>query len=147
MSRFVYWGSGSPSGKLKFGLRAHEHSLTLACSSAYRAAWRVLLALEEKGLPYEGRMLSFSRSDAAVSFRPPIPPTPPPLALPLRSGVLKTPQFRALNPRGMVPIFVDGCARALPQERVLGLTLARPALPHPATTFACRSARSPCTSR
>ncbi|KAF1319672.1 Glutathione s-transferase a, partial [Globisporangium splendens] len=57
--RVVYWGSGSPQ------------------------AWRVLIALEEKGVPYRSVCVSFS------------------------SGVLKTPFFRALNPRMRVPVLVE----------------------------------------
>ncbi|GAB9472791.1 Glutathione s-transferase a [Globisporangium polare] len=57
--RVVYWGSGSPQ------------------------AWRVLIALEEKHLPYRSVCVSFS------------------------SGVLKAPFFRALNPRMRVPVLVE----------------------------------------
>lgn len=46
-------------------------------------AWRVWLALEAKTLPYELRMLSFSK------------------------GEHKTPAYLALNPRGKVPALVD----------------------------------------
>jgi len=46
--------------------------------------WRVWLALEHKGLPYELRMLSFDRGD------------------------LKQPAFVAMNPRGKVPVIQDG---------------------------------------
>jgi glutathione S-transferase len=47
--------------------------------------WRVWLALEHKGIPYELRMLSFDQGD------------------------LKKPEFLALNPRGRVPTIVhDG---------------------------------------
>jgi len=47
-------------------------------------AWRVHLALEEKGLPYEPRLLSF------------------------QAGDLKKPEYLALNPHGKVPALVDG---------------------------------------
>ncbi|RLN26420.1 hypothetical protein BBJ28_00010594 [Nothophytophthora sp. Chile5] len=57
--RVVYWGSGSPQ------------------------AWRILIALEEKQLPYRSVCVSFS------------------------SGVLKTPFFRALNPRMRIPVLVE----------------------------------------
>ncbi|KAI9910363.1 hypothetical protein PsorP6_010976 [Peronosclerospora sorghi] len=57
--RVVYWGSGSPQ------------------------AWRILIALEEKKLPYRSVCVSFS------------------------SGVLKTPFFRALNPRMRIPVLVE----------------------------------------
>jgi glutathione S-transferase len=56
----VYWGSGSPF------------------------AWRVLLALEFKRLPYTGHLLQFSRQEH------------------------KSPQMLALNPRGRVPVLKDG---------------------------------------
>ena len=56
----VFWGSGSPF------------------------AWRVLLALEAKGLAYQSRLLEFSKGDS------------------------KTPEFLALNPRGQVPVLRDG---------------------------------------
>ena len=56
----IYWGSGSPN------------------------AWRVLLAAEVKGLPYESRLLEFSKGD------------------------LRKPEFLALNPRGKVPTIRDG---------------------------------------
>lgn len=47
-------------------------------------AWKVWLALEHKGLAYELSMLSLDK------------------------GELKTPDFLALNPRGKVPVIVDG---------------------------------------
>lgn len=56
----VYWGSGSPY------------------------AWRVLLALEIKQIPYESKRLSFSEQD------------------------LKSDAFLAINPRGKVPAIRDG---------------------------------------
>lgn len=46
--------------------------------------WRVWLALEHKQLPYELKLLSFSAGD------------------------LTKPEFLALNPRGRVPVIVDG---------------------------------------
>ncbi|KAL3667769.1 hypothetical protein V7S43_007320 [Phytophthora oleae] len=57
--RVVYWGSGSPQ------------------------AWRILIALEEKKLPYRSVCVSFS------------------------SGVLKSAFFRALNPRMRIPVLVE----------------------------------------
>ncbi len=54
------------------------------CGSGSPYAWRVWLALEHKGVPYELRMLSFDQGD------------------------LKQPGFRALNPRGKVPVIQDG---------------------------------------
>jgi glutathione S-transferase len=56
----VYWGSGSPY------------------------AWRVLLALEYKGLQYNSHILQFSKQEH------------------------KSPQMLALNPRGRVPVLKDG---------------------------------------
>lgn len=55
----VYWGSGSPY------------------------AWRVLLALEYKRLPYRSHLLQFSKQEH------------------------KSPQMLALNPRGRVPVLKD----------------------------------------
>jgi glutathione S-transferase len=59
MAYEVYWGSGSPY------------------------SWRVLLALTIKGVPYESKLLQFSRGDH------------------------KTPAFLAMNPRGRVPVLKD----------------------------------------
>lgn len=56
----LYWGSGSPF------------------------AWRVMLALEVKGLAYESKLLEFSKSDH------------------------KKPEYLRLNPRGKVPTLKDG---------------------------------------
>ena len=56
----VYWGSGSPF------------------------SWRVLLALTVKGIPYDSKLLSFSRGDHRAQ------------------------SFLAMNPRGRVPVFKDG---------------------------------------
>jgi glutathione S-transferase len=56
----LYWGSGSPY------------------------AWRVLLALEFKHLPYTSHVLQFSKQEH------------------------KSPQMLALNPRGRVPVLKDG---------------------------------------
>jgi glutathione S-transferase len=56
----VYWGSGSPF------------------------AWRVLLALEYKRLPYTSHLLQFSKQEH------------------------KSPQMLSLNPRGRVPVLKDG---------------------------------------
>ena len=56
----VFWGSGSPY------------------------AWRVLLALEYKRLPYTSRLLQFSKQEH------------------------KSPQMLALNPRGRLPVLKDG---------------------------------------
>jgi len=56
----LFWGSGSPF------------------------AWRVLLALEYKRLPYVSHVLQFSKQEH------------------------KSPQMLALNPRGRVPVLKDG---------------------------------------
>src|SRR4051794_10553772 len=56
----LYWGSGSPF------------------------AWRVMLTLEIKKLPYQSKLLEFSRGDH------------------------KAPEFLKLNPRGKVPVLKDG---------------------------------------
>ncbi len=56
----IHWGSGSPY------------------------AWRVLLAAEVKGVPYESRLLSFQAKEH------------------------QKPDFLALNPRGKVPVLKDG---------------------------------------
>ena len=60
MSLEVYWGSGSPF------------------------AWRVLLALEVKQIPYESKRLNFSDED------------------------LKSAEFLTISPRGKVPAIRDG---------------------------------------
>jgi glutathione S-transferase len=60
MALEVFWGSGSGP------------------------AWRVLLALAIKNVPYESRLLSFSK------------------------GETKSPEMLALNPRGKVPVLRDG---------------------------------------
>lgn len=60
MAYEVYWGSGSPY------------------------SWRVLLALTVKGIPYESKLLQFSRGDH------------------------KSPSFLAMNPRARVPVLKDG---------------------------------------
>ena len=57
--------------------------ITFYYGSGSAPAWRVWLALEHKQLPYEFKLMSFSAGD------------------------LKTPAYRALNPRGQVPLIVD----------------------------------------
>jgi glutathione S-transferase len=69
-------------------------SLTFYCGSGSPFAWKVWLALEHKGLPYEFRLLSFDRGDT------------------------KSAEFRALNPRGKVPVIVDD-ALALRESGVI----------------------------
>jgi glutathione S-transferase len=58
-------------------------ALTFYYGSGSPYAWKVWLALEHKGLPYEFRRLSFDGGDLA------------------------TPEFQAVNPRGKVPAIVD----------------------------------------
>lgn len=58
-------------------------ALTFYCGSGSPYAWKVWLALEHKQIPYDFKLLSFDRGD------------------------LKTPEFRAVNPRGQVPAIVD----------------------------------------
>ncbi|MGE0680856.1 MAG: glutathione S-transferase family protein [Candidatus Binatia bacterium] len=60
MALEVYWGSGSPF------------------------SWRVLLTLEVKQLPYQSKLLEFSKREN------------------------KSPEYLALNPRGKVPTLKDG---------------------------------------
>jgi glutathione S-transferase len=60
MALELYWGSGSPF------------------------SWRVLLALECKGVPYESHVLQFSKQEH------------------------KSPQMLRMNPRGRVPVLKDG---------------------------------------
>jgi glutathione S-transferase len=60
MALEVYWGSGSPF------------------------SWRVLLALEIKGIKYESKLIEFSKQQH------------------------KTPEFLTMNPRGAVPTVRDG---------------------------------------
>lgn len=58
-------------------------ALTFYCGSGSPYAWKVWLALEHKQIPYDFKLLSFDRGD------------------------LRTPEFRAVNPRGQVPAIVD----------------------------------------
>jgi glutathione S-transferase len=60
MTLAIYWGSGSPN------------------------SWRVLLAAEMLRVPYESKLLEFSKTQN------------------------RTPEFLALNPRGKVPVLRDG---------------------------------------
>lgn len=57
--------------------------LTFYSGSGSPYAWRVQLALEFKGVPYDLKMLSFSAGDT------------------------RSPEFLALNPRHQVPVLVD----------------------------------------
>ncbi len=58
-------------------------ALTFYYGSGSPFAWKVWLTLEHKGIPYEGKRLSFDNDDT------------------------KTPQFLKINPRGQVPAIVD----------------------------------------
>ncbi len=60
MALTLYWGSGSPF------------------------SWRVLLALEHKGLQYESQLLHFDKQEH------------------------QSPQMLKMNPRGRVPVLKDG---------------------------------------
>lgn len=59
-------------------------ALTFYYGSGSPYAWRVWLALEAKGIPYDWKPISFSEGDH------------------------KKPEFLALNPRHKVPVIVDG---------------------------------------
>ncbi len=59
-------------------------ALTLYYGSGSPYAWRAQLALEQKALPYELKVLSFSAGDT------------------------RKPEFIALNPRHQVPVLTDG---------------------------------------
>ena len=59
-------------------------ALTFYYGAGSPYAWRVWLALEHKGIPYERKVLSFAEGDP------------------------KKPEFVALNPRGKVPAIADG---------------------------------------
>ncbi|WP_374652816.1 glutathione S-transferase family protein [Dongia sp.] len=58
-------------------------SLTFFFGSGSPYAWKVWLALEHKGIPFEAKRLSFDNNDT------------------------KTPEFLAINPRGRVPAILD----------------------------------------
>jgi glutathione S-transferase len=58
-------------------------ALTFYYGAGSPFAWRVWLALEHKGVPYQGRLLSFDAGD------------------------LRTPELTAINPRRRVPAIVD----------------------------------------
>jgi glutathione S-transferase len=58
-------------------------------------AWRVQLALEEKGLPYEAKLHSFSAGD------------------------LKKPEYLAINPHGKVPVLEDGNAALYESQAIV----------------------------
>src|SRR3954462_4236936 len=67
-------------GALPSGDKESVMALVFHGASGSPYAWRVWLALEHKRIPYELRTLSFDKGD------------------------LKAAEFRALNPRGRVPV-------------------------------------------
>jgi len=89
--RVLYWGSGSPQGIIIYInlFSFHKYKFDMRRNDI---AWRVLIALEEKQIAYRSVCISFS------------------------SGVLKSAQFRQLNPRMRVPVFVDGTTGAMMYE-------------------------------
>jgi len=64
-------------------------TITLYYGSGSAYAWRVWLTLVHKAIPHEVKVLSFDAGD------------------------LKTPEFRALTPRGQVPVIVEEDGHAL----------------------------------
>ena len=58
--------------------------ITFYYGSGSPPAWRVWLALEHKKIAYDFKLMSFSAGD------------------------LKTPDYLAKNPRGQVPLIIDG---------------------------------------
>lgn len=95
----------------------HTHECTRANLVCCVTAWRVLACLAERGTSYQSQMVTFERSVLLVCTCSWQHHTLPNLTLSWRlpshscSKVLKTPCFLKLNPRGMVPILVDGYAR------------------------------------
>ena len=82
------------------------HRRTLYWASGSPPAWRVLLTLAEKGIPYTSTMLTFD------------------------SGVLRTPPYLSLNPRGLVPVFIDGPVRLYESLAILNyIEFAYPSMP------------------
>jgi glutathione S-transferase len=89
-------------------------------------AWRVHLALEEKQIPYEAVLLSFSAGD------------------------LKKPDYLAMNPHGKVPVLVDGDATLYESQAILEYLEERypdrPLLPqHPGQRAEVRVEECECT--
>jgi glutathione S-transferase len=80
-------------------------AIVLYAGSGSPYSWRVALSLTLKGLEHETRVLEFSR------------------------GETRTPEFRALNPRGKVPVLVDGDTVVHESLAILGyLDAAYPAI-------------------
>jgi hypothetical protein len=98
-------GAGASSGPAQGGAGASSSSASAPASvppsgglmpstprvlywgSGSPPAWRVLITLHEKALSYRSEMITFE------------------------SGILKTAPMLSLNPRGLVPIFIDGEVR------------------------------------
>src|SRR5438552_3607985 len=76
-------GAAARNRRLSQGALGNAMALAFYYASGSPYAWRVWLALEHKGIPYERKTLSFDAGD------------------------LKTPEFAALNPRRKVPVIVD----------------------------------------
>ncbi len=70
-------------------------ALTFYCGSGSPFAWKVWLALEHKGVPYELKVLSF------------------------QDGDLKKPDYLAINPRGKVPALVDDDLRLFESSAIV----------------------------
>src|SRR5947209_18932793 len=77
-------GAAARNRRLSQDALGNAMALAFYYASGSPYAWRVWLALEHKGIPYERKTLSFDAGD------------------------LKTPEFAALNPRRKVPVVVDG---------------------------------------
>lgn len=79
---------------------ALDHERILYWGSGSHPSWRVMIVLEEKGLPYESRLIEFSKRSLFYLFEN------------KRDllGEHKGPEIMALNPRGQVPTFKDGDA-------------------------------------
>src|SRR6266852_191924 len=76
-------GAAARNRRLSQDALGNAMALAFYYASGSPYAWRVWLALEHKGIPYERKTLSFDAGD------------------------LKTPEFAALNPRRKVPVIVD----------------------------------------
>src|SRR6266704_6026625 len=76
-------GAAARNRRLSQDALGNAMALAFYYASGSPYAWRVWLALEHKGIPYERKTLSFDAGD------------------------LKRPEFVALNPRRKVPVIVD----------------------------------------
>src|SRR5258708_37671645 len=80
-------GAAARNRRLSQGALGNAMALAFYYASGSPYAWRVWLALEHKGIPYERKTLSFD------------------------AGGLKTSEFAALNPRRKAPVIgVEGFA-------------------------------------